>query len=392
MTSKHSIFDDESELSASNAKQVVVWIIMFLLIFVIWSLVFEVEEVSSGTGKVIPSSREQVLQSLEGGILAKLNVTEGDIVKKDQILAQLDATRTESNVEETAARYRAALASVARLDAELTKSDAIDFPEELNDYPELCQAESELFRSRQVSLHDSLKGLNQSLILVNKELLITQNLLKTGAASNVELLRLQRQRSDIELKIAELQSEREVKAQEELVRANAEVQALSSVIKGRVDSLSRLTLRSPVRGIVKDIEVSTIGGVIPPNGRLMIIVPLDEQLLIEARISPRDIAFIHPDQRALVKITAYDYSIYGGLEGDVVMISPDSIRDEVKPEIFYYRVFIRTNEDALKNKAGQRFPIVPGMVATVDIKTGSKTIWQYLIKPVNRASEALRER
>jgi membrane fusion protein, adhesin transport system len=147
-----------------------------------------------------------------------------------------------------------------------------------------------------------------------------------------------------------------------------------------------------VRGIVKNIEVSTINGVIPPNGKLMDIVPLDDLLLIEARMSPRDIAFIHPGQRASVKITAYDYAIYGSLEGEVTSISADTIQDETNPEIYYYRVFIQTETDALVNPQGTRLPIVPGMIATADIHTGGKTVLEYLVKPFNRAREALRER
>lgn len=156
--------------------------------------------------------------------------------------------------------------------------------------------------------------------------------------------------------------------------------------------MTRLTVLSPVRGIVKGIEVTTIGGVIPPNGKLMQIVPLDDQLLIETRISPRDIAFIHPDQAAKVKITAYDYAIYGGLEGKVVTISPDTIQDKVKPENYFYRVFIQTDSGFLKSKSGKQFAITPGMIATVDIKTGSKTVLDYLLKPFNKAREAMRER
>ena len=190
----------------------------------------------------------------------------------------------------------------------------------------------------------------------------------------------------------EVRSEYLVRAREELAKANAEVNSLRPVVEGRSDALARLTLRSPVRGIVKNIEVSTIGGVIPPNGQLMVIVPLDDQLLVEARISPRDIAYIHPGQRATVKITAYDYAVYGGMEGEVTSISPDTIQDEVDPQVHYYRVFIRTESDALVNDAGRRFPIMPGMIATVDIHTGSKTVFDYLIKPFNRAREALRER
>lgn len=383
---------DLDEVSASGSSKVVVWISVFLLAFLIWAITFEVDEVSSGSGQVIPTSREQVIQSLEGGILAELHVAEGDIVEKDQVLAQLDPTRSESSVEETAAKYRAALASAARLQAEVEGRSQLEFPQELASHPDLIDAERALFESRRASLAESLNGLQRSLALVNRELTITESLVTSGAASNVELLRLQRQRSELQLKIAEVRSEYMVRSREELAKANAEVESLSSVMRGRADSLTRMTLRSPVRGVVKDIEVTTIGGVVPPNGNLMVIVPLEDQLLIEARISPRDIAFIHPGQDAVIKVTAYDYAIYGGLQGKVVTISPDTIRDEVDPKIVYYRIYIRTDKDVLVNKEGAEFPIVPGMVATAEIKTGSKTIWQYLVKPMNRAQEALRER
>lgn len=384
--------DAFDEVKATRSYRIVQLLALLLVVFGLWSWFFEIDEVSSGSGKVIPTSREQVIQSLEGGILTELHVREGDIVEVGEVLAQLDATKTESNVEETAARYRAALASSTRLRAEIAGVERLEFPEELAAYPELLAAETSLFESRTTSLRETLAGLNRTLQLTQEELGITQSLLKSGAASNVEFIRLQRQSAELELKILELKAEYMVQSHEELARANAEVKSLSSVVRGRSDSLKRLTHRSPVRGIVKDVEVTTIGGVIPPNGRLMAIVPLDDQLLIEARISPRDIAFIHPQQDALVKITAYDYAIYGGLGGKVVMISPDTMRDEVQPEVFYYRVFIRTESDTLVNSEGGSHPIVPGMVTTVDIKTGSKTVWDYLINPVSKAKEALRER
>ena len=380
------------EVRASRSSRVVLWIAGFLALFLAWAWWFEVDEVSSGGGQVVPTSREQVIQSLEGGIVARLEVAEGDIVDRDQVLAQLDPTRGESSVEETAARYRAALAGATRLQAEVDGLDTLEFPEELAAHPDLLATERALFQSRRRSLAESLGGLQRSAGLVQRELQITRSLVDSGAASNVELLRLQRQNSELQLKIAEVRAEYMVRSREELAKANAEVESLSSVVRGRSDSLTRLTLRSPVRGVVKDIEVTTIGGVVPPNGALMTIVPLDDQLMVEARISPRDIAFIHPGQDALVKVTAYDYAIYGGLPGKVVTISPDTIRDEIKPELLYYRVFVRTESDALANRAGARFPIVPGMVTTTDIRTGSKTLWQYLIKPMNRAGEALRER
>lgn len=370
----------------------VVWVILLVLAALItWSYFAELDEVSSGMGKVIPTSRAQVIQSLEGGILADLKVGQGDIVEAGQVLAQLDPTKTESNVQEGEARYRAALARVARLSAEVNGS-ALKFPEELKGHPELIAAETRLYRTRQLGLEESVKGIRESLELVDNELDITESLVSSGAASNVEVLRLRRQKNELELKIQELKSEYMVRARQELASASADAQALASVVRGRSDSLTRLTLRSPVRGIVKDIEITTEGGVIPPNGRLMEIVPLDDKLLVEARISPRDIAFIRPGLNAKVKISAYDYAVYGGLEGKVTTISPDTIQDEVKPEVYYYRAYILTESDALVNEAGKKFPITPGMIATVDIKTGKKTVFDYLIKPINRAREALRER
>ena len=380
---------DDAELSRSGR---VVWIFFLLLVsLVTWSYFAKVDEVSKGAGKVIPTSRAQIVQSLEGGILAQLNVTEGDIVTPGQVLAQLDPTKVRSNVQESEARYRAALASAARLSAEVNGTP-LRFPEELTKYEDLIAKERRLFQTRQKSLRDSLSSLEESRDLIESELSITRDLVKSGAASNVEVLRLSRQKSELDLKIKDVRSEYMVRAREELAGVSAEVSALTSVIEGRADSLTRLTLKSPVRGIVKDIEVTTIGGVIPPNGRLMEIVPLDDRLLIEAKISPRDIAFIHPGQEAKVKITAYDYSVYGGLDGKVTTISPDTIQDETRPGEYFYHVLILTESHALINRAGKEFPIVPGMVASVDVKTGSKTVFDYLVKPFNQAGEALRER
>ncbi|WP_052075018.1 HlyD family efflux transporter periplasmic adaptor subunit [Pseudomonas lutea] len=386
-----SYLDGQDERSIAGGVRVIWVCALMLACFLAWAAWFQVVEVSTGTGKVVPTSKEQLIQSMEGGIIKELNVSEGTLVERGQVLAQLDAVKSESNVGESEAKYRAALASVNRLQAEVSEKP-LAFDASLDKYPELRRAETDLFNARRKGLSETLTGIESSLKLVRSELAITENLAKIGASSRVEVLRLNRQRSELELKASEARSEYMVHAREDLAKANAEAQMLSAVIRGRSDSLSRLTLRSPVRGIVKDIQVSTIGGVVPPNGQLMQIVPLDEQLLIETRISPRDIAFIHPEQQAKVKITAYDYSIYGSLDGKVVTISPDTIQDEVKPEIFYYRVYIRTDSDVLRNKAGKTFAIVPGMIATVDIRTGEKTVLDYLIKPLNRAREALRER
>ncbi|QLW76916.1 MULTISPECIES: HlyD family efflux transporter periplasmic adaptor subunit [Citrobacter] len=383
--------DIRHEQRFSGASRIILLSTLLFAILGIWAYFGTLDEVSTGSGKVIPSSREQVLQSLDGGILAELTVREGDKVQANQVVARLDPTRSESNVGESAARYRASLASSARLNAEVNDLP-LTFPDALNAWPDLIASETRLYKSRRAQLADAMVELQDALVSVNKELAITQRLEKSGAASHVEVLRLQRQKSDLGLKITDLRSQYYVQAREALSKANAEVDMLAAILKGREDSVTRLTVRAPMRGIVKNIQVTTIGGVIPPNGEMMEIVPVDDHLLIETRLSPRDIAFIHPGQRALVKITAYDYAIYGGLEGVVETISPDTIQDKVKPEVFYYRVFIRTHQDYLQNKLGRHFSIVPGMIASVDIKTGEKTIVDYLIKPFNRAKEALRER
>ena len=382
-----------SELEPPLPKSsIFIWIICLgLIVLLVWAWLFKLEEVSTGTGKVIPTSKEQVIQSLDGGILTKLNVKEGQIVEQGQVLAQLDPTRFESNVGESESLLMSSRATAARLRAEVGGT-ALSFPPEVLKDEKIVREETALFNSRRANLNESIAGLRQALSLVEQELSMTEPLVAKGAASDVEVLRLKREANDLRNQINDTKNEYFVKAREELAKVNTDIETQQQVVRGKTDTLSRTVFKSPVRGVVKEIDVMTIGGVVPQNGKLMTIVPLDEQLLIEARISPRDIAFIRPDQEALVKITAYDYSIYGGLEGKVTVISPDTIRDEVKQDQFYYRVYIRTNTDKLTNKDGKQFSITPGMVATVDIKTGSKTILEYLVKPFNKAKEALRER
>lgn len=373
-------------------SSVIIWIIgIGLLVLLTWAWLFKLEEVSTGTGKIIPSSKEQVIQSLDGGILTKLNVKEGEIVERGQVLAQLDPTRFESNVGESESLLVSSRATSARLRAEVTGAPLV-FPEEVLKYPKLVKEETALYQSRRANLQESVAGLEQALLLVQQELEMTAPLVAKGAASEVEVLRLKREANDLRNQMNDIRNQYYVNAREELSKANTDVETQQQVVRGKSDTLSRTVFKSPVRGVVKEIDVMTLGGVIPQNGKLMTIVPLDEKLLVEARISPRDIAFIRPDQEALVKITAYDYSIYGGLNGKVAMISPDTLRDEVKQDQFYYRVYIRTDSDKLSNNAGQEFNITPGRVATVDIRTGSKTVMDYLIKPFNKAKEALRER
>ncbi|ADO11884.1 putative type I secretion membrane fusion protein [Pantoea vagans C9-1] len=380
-----------SRQRVSSGGLIIMSVLIMLLLFFIWASNFELDEVTVGVGKVVPSSHEQIIQSLEGGILKELKVHEGDVVEAGQVVALLDPTQIDSGVQESTSRLRAALATAARLQAETAGTPLIFPPEVLAD-PPLVAAETALYHSRRENYSKTISGLTEALSLINRELQLTSSLVAKGAASNVEVLRLKRQANDLQSKLNDAENNYIVQAREELAKANAEAASQRSIIIGRADSLKRTVVVTPVRGIVKDIEVNTVGGVIPQRGNLMEIVPLDEQLMIEAQIAPRDVAFITPGQRAVVKLTAYDYNIYGGLEGKVASISPDTIQDEVHRDQYYYRVYIRTDKDYLVNKKGKKFPVYPGMIAMGEIHTGSKTIMEYLMKPLNRAKEALRER
>ncbi|EOC1312231.1 HlyD family efflux transporter periplasmic adaptor subunit [Cronobacter turicensis] len=370
----------------------VIWLTLTaLVLFFVWAWFATLDEVTVGTGKITPSSRAQVIESLDGGIVNALMVHEGDVVERGQMLARLDPTRFQSNYGEAAARARALRASSERLRSELT-GEPLNFSEESLREPALVARERQLYESRRRNLDETLENLQKTYNLVMAELRMTQPLVAKGAASEVEVIRLQRQAAELKGKMDDARNQFAVRAREEQVKNNADLDAQLQVMAGKADQLDRATLFSPVRGVVKDIQVTTVGGVLQPGGKLMEIVPLEDQLLVETRINPRDIAYIRPGLPATVKITAYDSSIYGDLKGEVEMVSPDTLQDEVKRDQFYYRVYVRTQSAELKNRNGKRFPILPGMVANVEIKTGQKTVLDYLIKPLNKVKEALRER
>ncbi|PQX70744.1 HlyD family efflux transporter periplasmic adaptor subunit [Cronobacter sakazakii] len=370
----------------------VIWLTLAaLVLFFVWAWFATLDEVTVGTGKITPSSRAQVIESLDGGIVNALMVHEGDVVERGQMLARLDPTRFQSNYGEAAARARALRASSERLRSELT-GEPLQFSEESMREPALVARERQLYESRRRNLNETLENLQKTYNLVMAELRMTQPLVAKGAASEVEVIRLQRQAAELKGKMDDARNQFAVRAREEQVKNNADLDAQLQVMAGKADQLDRATLFSPVRGVVKDIQVTTVGGVLQPGGKLMEIVPLEDQLLVETRINPRDIAYIRPGLPATVKITAYDSSIYGDLKGEVEMVSPDTLQDEVKRDQFYYRVYVHTKSAELKNRNGKRFPILPGMVANVEIKTGQKTVLDYLIKPLNKVKEALRER
>ena len=404
----------------------------FFVIFFAWASWAELDEVTRGEGKVIPSSQVQVVQNLEGGIVAEIPVREGAIVEPGEVLVRIDDVRAASELRESRQRYLALQGALSRLRAEVDDVPVAFAPEIMTEASGVAQSEGALYRARKEALQSELEilrsqaaqreqeltelatrlgQLERSHALALEELEITEPLAASRVVSRVQLLRLEREVNDLagELeatrlavprveaalreatrRIDERQLSFRAEAQRELTAVQAEAAALQEVITAEADMVSRTEVRSPVRGTVKQLFVNTVGGVIQPGADLVEIVPLEDNLLVEAKVRPADIAFLRPGQPAVVKVTAYDFAIYGGLDAVVEDISADTIMDE-RGESFY-RVRVRTHESAL-HEAGEPLPIIPGMTTQVDILTGEKTVLDYLLKPILRAKErALRER
>ena len=377
---------------------IVILFFVFLVVFIVWAYNSELDEVTRGQGNVIPSSREQVVQSLDPGILTEMKVSEGDIVEKEQILLKLDDTRSSAVLRESVAKVDNLEATVARLKAEAYGSQ-LQFPKGLS--KELMQREQAAYMARRRAMVDSVQGMRLSKAALDQEISITAPMVKHGVVSSVELLRMQRESNDLASQIAERQNRYSAEANNELVQAESELAQAKENMAMRADPVDRAVIRSPMRGIVKDIQINTVGGVVNQGQDILTIVPLDGKLLVEAYIRPQDVAFLSPGLPAVVKISAYDYAIYGGLEGKVTIISPDTMSNtsqtrandlKLDPNQVYYRILVQTNNSNLKDRNGKTMPIIPGMVATVDIKTGQKTVLEYLIKPITRMKQALRER
>ncbi|MEM7169635.1 MAG: HlyD family type I secretion periplasmic adaptor subunit [Pseudomonadota bacterium] len=407
--------------------------LLFFVVMAVWSHYAVLDEVTRGEGSVVPSSKTQVIQNLEGGILAEILVREGDIVEKGDILVRINNTAAQATYRDWQSQYWSLLAEEARMEAEIEGSDEIQFSETVrNEAPQEVRAQERLFNARkrqlnaQVSVLESQasqrkqeiaettsrkKQQQDNLRLAKEELNITAPLVQQGVLPRLDLIRIERQIADFEGEIDTLDitvprletalAEAEHRVEELVLSSRAEVSdelqetrsELASVresLFANKDRVSRTEVRSQVRGTVKELKHNTIGGVIQPGEDIIEIVPLDDTLLIEAQVRPADIAFLRPGQEAVIKVSAYDYSIYGGLEATLEQISAGTIRDEEGES--FYRVYLRTKENALE-RYGEDLPIIPGMTATAEILTGKKTVLDYLLKPILKARDrALRER
>lgn len=418
---------------APRVIRLTIWaLVAFVAFCLLWANFAVVDEVTRGDGKAIPSSRLQKIQNLEGGIVAELFVREGQIVEVGDPLLRLDDTRFASNVGETEADRLALLLRVERLSAEVQDRELVVAAEVREKAPGLADNEIELFNSRKQQLLDEVAGLEEqltqrrqelreyaskqgqsrnSLNLLRQEIQMSEPLVAEGAISQVEVLRLKRAEveargqleattlampraeaaiKEVERKIDETRGRFRSEALTQLNEARTELSKIQSTGKALEDRVNRTLVTSPVRGIVKQLLVNTIGGVIQPGSDIVEIVPLGESLLVEARIRPQDIAFLHPGQEAMVKFSAYDYTIYGGLRAELEQIGADTVTDEEGNS--FYLIQLRTDKSHLGSEE-RPLLIIPGMVASVDIITGKKSVLSYLLKPIIRArAEALRER
>lgn len=376
-----------------RGANLLLFLIMVMIIgFIVWAAHAEIDEVTKGEGKVIPSTSIKTIQNLEGGIVAEIIVKEGQKVKTDDVLIRIDDTKRNSNYREVLARQEALRALLARLSAEATGRDTVIFNEDIEQKrPDLIRRETALFEKRIHERDSQIEIVQKSLDLAREELTMTVPLVQKRIVSRVEQLRLERDVNELEGKLKELIGGFQQKAMELRNEAQAELEGLNESIKGGEDEVRRAVVRSPVAGIVNKIYVSTIGGVIAPGEPIADIVPEDDTLVVEAKISPADIAFLHPGQKAVLKFTAYDFSIYGGLDGEVMHISADTIQDEIDQEHYYMIKVRNTGGKLVKN--GRELSIIPGMVASVDVLTGRRTVLQYLTKPFHRMRfNSLRER
>lgn len=361
----------------------------------VWAYFARVEEITMGEAKIISKSREQIIQSLEGGILAEMNVREGDVVEKGQVLLKIDPTRAQASYREALSKVIGLKASITRLRAEAYQQP-LEFEEMVRVDEAVVQQETQAYNARKKALNESIGALEKSYALSNREIQLAEPLAAKGLISEVEILRMRRQANEIKSQIVERINRYQAEANSELAKFELELSQTSENLVGRADVVERTTVTAPVRGTVKNVRVNTRGGVIQPGEPILEIVPLEDQLLVEGKIRPADVAFLRPGLPATVKITAYDYSIYGGLKGEVEHISPDTLKDDQKaaagrPDDTYYRVLVLTETSSLE-AGGKSLPIIPGMVASVEIRTGEKTILDYLLKPVLKAREAFRER
>ena len=350
--------------------------------FLLWAYFSEIDQVARAPGVVIPSSKIQIIQSKDGGVLLALPVGAGDRVEKGQIIAQFDVTDAEADYREAKARAAGLEARMVRLRAEIY-GRLPDFSSLSREFPQFIESQEALYLKRTAAQKDEIASLKRILALVEEEIAMNEPLEKQGDVSKTELLRLQRQEAELVSQIINTRNEYFEDAQAEYNELEGELEGIAQVLVQRRRQLRQQTLTAPVAGVVKNVRVTTEGGVIRPGEDVMEIVPIEDDLVIEAKVSPADIGFIALGQDAAVKIDAFDYTIYGDLAGTLFYISADTLEENTRQgDLPFYRVHVRTDGKRFSAVPNKDLQILSGMTATVEIRTGKNTILNYLLKPI----------
>ena len=390
------------ELDERRALRYLVWTTtVAVLTVLIWASLFKLDDITRGQGKVIPASREQVVQSLDAGVLSELLVKEGQQVEKNQILLRTEDARSGSIYKEAYEKMMTLSAQAARLRAEAYSLAAIEFPDELKNMTQWQERELKAYQARKTALNDQISAQTQSLQAITREIGLTAPLVKKGLVSEVELLRLKRQEADIKSQLADRRNRYLTDANNELIKVESDLAQTREVVRGKEDSFKKTVIRAPMRGVVKKIHISTIGAVIQAGQNILEIIPDDEPMFVEAFVKPSEVAFLHEGLPVVIKLTAYDFNRYGGLNGTLVQISPDTLFDESKQrkpglnpvdlEEGYYKLLISLPDSEIKRN-GMVLNPKAGMTATVEIRTGQKTVLEYLFRPLQSVTQALTER
>jgi adhesin transport system membrane fusion protein len=380
-------------LRLNSSRPVIVLTALALAGGIVWAGFAEIDQVSRAPGQVIPAGRVQVVQSTDGGVIQAINIKEGDRVSKGQILVTLDRVRLEAGVDEGRAKVASLKTVKARLEAELFDKPLI-FPAEVRDFPDFMSNQRQLLAKRRVAQSQDIAALNRMLRLVRQELNMNQPLLEYGDVSRSEVLRLERSVADIEGQIAARQNKYLQDLQAEYAKVDDELVSAEKLLLQRTAALADTELEAPADGIVKNVRFTTVGAVLRPSDEVLEIVPTGDELIVEAKVSPADIAYVRLGQTASVKFDTFDPSIFGSAEGRVAYISPDTLV-EPRPtgENIYYRVHIRVHTRSMRSRPGQAIEIQPGMTATTEIVTGRNTVLNYLLKPiVKTVDQSLSER
>ncbi len=359
-----------------------------------WAAIARVDEVTHADARVVPDGREQVLASLEGGILRELRVHEGMEVEAGQDLAELDPTRFQVQQAEGEAKRIALQAAVARLLAESTGRPLV-FPPEVQAASGVAAAEQASYLARKRALDDAISSNQRNVEMLRRELSVSEQMSERGLLSEMDVLHLRRQVNEMSMQSEERINRFRQDASAELTKQQTDLAQIEEQQAGRSDVLRRTVIKSPVHGLVKNIRSNTLGGVVAPGAPIMEIVPLGKKTLIEARVKPGEIGFLQVGQTAKIKLSAYDPTIYGTLDGVIDSISPDAIGDLERAvgnnDPTYYRVMLHVDNNVLHEK-GKPLPIVPGMTGSADVRIGERSVLNFLLRPMIKSKEAFRER